>query len=74
MVKLTPSIIRYEMSLSSYILKKIMDHCTGTIFSRKQEYMQKYDMSRELFIKIFNLYCSLSYMTVLRKLKNNHSG
>ena len=69
MVKLTPAYVRYELSLSSYILKKIMDYCTETIFTRKQEYMKKYKMSREFFIKIFNLYCSLSFMTVLSKIK-----
>ena len=74
MVKLTPAYIRYEKSLSSYILNLIMEHCTKTIFSKKEEYMEKFKMSRGLFIKVFNLYVSLSYMTVLRSLKKNQPG
>lgn len=65
MVKLTPAYLRYEASLSSYIHKEIMDYCTETIFSKKEEYMQNLGISRGLFIRVFNLYCSLSYMTVL---------
>ena len=51
-----------------------MTHCTKSIFKRKQEYMEKYKISREYFIKVFNLYCSLSFMTVLRKLKKTQTG
>ena len=69
MVKLTPAYQRYQSSLSTYILNKIMNYCTKTIFMRKQEYIQKYNISREFFIKIFNLYCSLSFMTVIGKMK-----
>ena len=39
-----------------------------------EEYMQKFNISREFFIKVFNLYCSLSFMTVLRKLKKDQHG
>ena len=66
--------MRYEKSLSTYILDQIMTHCTKSIFKRKQEYMEKYKISREYFIKVFNLYCSLSFMTVLRKLKKTQTG
>ena len=69
MEKLTPEFMRYEASVSTFIHDKIMTYCTRTIFERKQEYMQKYGISREFFIKVFNLYCSLSYMTVLRSIK-----
>ena len=34
-----------------------------------QDYLKKFKMSRVLFIKIFNLYCSLSFITVLRNIK-----
>ena len=51
-----------------------MNYCTKTIFIRKQEYMQKYNITREFFIKVFNLYCSLSFMTVLKKLKKSKDG
>ena len=74
MQKLTPEYRRYEASLSAFILKRILDYCTQTIFTRMQEYMKKFKMSRELFIKIFNLYCSLSFMTVLRKIKKTQRG
>jgi len=69
MSKLTPAYVRYEASLSSYILDKVMSHCTKTIFERKREYMDKYNMNRRVFIKVFNLYCSLSFISILRKLK-----
>ena len=36
--------------------------------------MEKFNISREFFIKVFNLYCSLSFMTVLRKLKKDQHG
>ena len=68
MAKLNPEYQRYQVSLSTYILEKIMNFCTKTIFARKAEYMQKFNMSRDFFIKVFNLYCSLSFMTVLRKI------
>ena len=69
MVKLTPEYQRYQSSISSYILNKIMDYCTESIFTRKQYYIEKHDISLDFFIKIFNLYCSLSFMTVLSKMK-----
>jgi len=72
--KQTPNYIRYEQSLSSYIMNKVITHCTKTIFDRKLEYMKKFNMDRRIFIKVFNLFCSLSFMSILRKLKKSRDG
>ena len=74
MSKLTPTWMRYENSLSGYILQKVMEYCTKTIFNRKRYYLDKYKMKRKTFIKVFNLYCSLSFISILRKLKKSQSG
>ena len=74
MAKLDPAYQRYQASLSAYILDKIMTYCTKTIFARKQEYIKKFNITRGFFIKVFNLYCSLSFMTVLRKIKKGQHG
>lgn len=72
--KLNPAYQRYQDSLSAYILEKIMTYCTANIFARKQEYIDKFNISRRFFIRVFNLYCSLSFMTVLRKIKKSQKG
>ena len=71
MAKMTPAYHRYQSSLGTFVLTGIMDYCTKTIFARKQEYMKKFNISRDFFIKVFNLYCSLSFMTVMRSASKN---
>ena len=51
-----------------------MQYCTKNIFDRKNDYMTKYSMSRKNFIKVFNLYVSLSFISILRKLKKGQDG
>ena len=60
---------KYEKSLSAYVLRKIMSYCSRTIFAKKEHYMETMKINMITFINIYILYCTLSFNTIMRKIK-----
>ena len=52
--------------IAKAIISKILKENTAKIFTHKDVYEKKYQISRKEFFQVFNLYNSLSFLTVYK--------
>ena len=69
MQQLNPAYQRYSKSLSMYILENTLKYTNENIFKHSAYYEKKHNLTRMEFIKIYNLYVSLSFVTIKNKLQ-----
>ena len=69
MQQLNPAYQRYSKSLSMYILENTLKYTNDNIFKKSAYYEKKHNLTRMEFIKIYNLYVSLSFITIKNKLQ-----
>ena len=75
MHKLDPAYQRYSKSLSLYILQQTLKYTNEHIFKHSAYYEKKHNVTRSEFIKIYNLFVSLSFITIKNSLqKKNESS
>ena len=74
MQQLNPAYQRYSKSLSMYILQNTLKYTNDNIFKKSAYYEKKHNLTRMEFIKIYNLYVSLSFITIKNKLQKEQSG
>ena len=74
MQQLNPAYQRYSKSLSMYILENTLKYTNENIFKHSAYYEKKHNLTRMEFIKIYNLYVSLSFVTIKNKLQKEQSG
>ena len=68
MQQLNPAYQRYSKSLSIFILENTLKFTNENIFKHSAYYEKKHNLTRMEFIKIYNLYVSLSFITIKNKL------
>ena len=75
MHKLDPAYQRYSKSLSLYILQQTLKYTNEHIFKHSAYFEKKHNVTRSEFIKIYNLFVSLSFITIKNSLqKKNESS
>lgn len=74
MQKLDPAYQRYSKSLSQYILQNTLKYTNEHIFKNSAYYEKKHNVSRSEFIKIYNLFVSLSFITIKNSLQKSEAG
>ena len=74
MQKLDPAYQRYSKSLSQYILSNTLKYTNEHIFKHSAYYEKKHNVSRSEFIKIYNLFVSLSFITIKNSLQKSEAG
>ena len=74
MQQLNPAYQRYSKSLSIFILENTLKFTNENIFKHSAYYEKKHNLTRMEFIKIYNLYVSLSFVTIKNKLQKEQSG
>ena len=57
-----------------YILENTLKYTNDNIFKKSAYYEKKHNLTRMEFIKIYNLYVSLSFITIKNKLQKEQSG
>ena len=69
-----PAYQRYSKSLSQYILQNVLKYTNKHIFKNLTYYEKKHDVTRSEFIKIYNLFVSLSFITIKNSLQKSEQG
>jgi len=67
-VSMRTSTAKVKEKIALSILKKIMK-VEQPNYARAQEFMRRYELSRTKFLKILNLYCVLSFISMFKRVE-----
>ena len=71
MRELDPAYQRHSKALSTFILQNTLKYTNEHIYNKAGYYEKKHNMERREFIKIYNLFVSLSFITIKNSLQRN---
>jgi len=75
----TGLMIRNKNAMAGRIIAKILSYYQDNVLDKSQYYEKKFEIERILFLKIFNLYTSMAFITTHNKCmviseKNKHQS